>query len=287
MKSVEKAADGLTGSERQEAIWKAATEKYSTYIEDGDMSKIYEMRKVLEATGGDVDKFDKSVRSKVVTAYKKNIGEGGNGAARGALREYLLANGYTEAKISQEIVAKSDTAKEFQKAACAGDENKMYLEMFHLFNAGVQESDIQALYANRTKSIKAGDYSTGEFSAPVNGRISSGFGYRNSPGGIGSTNHKGIDIAVPLNSDVAAADGGKVVSATWSGGYGYMVTIDHGNGRRTQYAHLNGYYVQKGDSVSKGQIIAKSGSTGNSTGPHLHFEVRENGTPVNPMNYLK
>ena len=287
VKSVEKAADGLTGSERQEAIWKAATEKYSTYIEDGDMSKIYEMRKVLEATGGDVDKFDKSVRSKVVTAYKKNIGEGGNGAARGALREYLLANGYTEAKISQEIVAKSDTAKEFQKAACAGDENKMYLEMFHLFNAGVQESDIQALYANRTKSIKAGDYSTGEFSAPVNGRISSGFGYRNSPGGIGSTNHKGIDIAVPLNSDVAAADGGKVVSATWSGGYGYMVTIDHGNGRRTQYAHLNGYYVQKGDSVSKGQIIAKSGSTGNSTGPHLHFEVRENGTPVNPMNYLK
>lgn len=287
VKSVEKAADGLTGSERQEAIWKAATEKYSTYIEDGDMSKIYEMRKVLEATGGDVDKFDKSVQSKVVTAYKKNIGEDGNGAARGALREYLLANGYTEAKISQEIVAKSDTAKEFQKAACAGDENKMYLEMFHLFNAGVQENDIQALYANRTKSIKAGDYSTGEFSAPVNGRISSGFGYRNSPGGIGSTNHKGIDIAVPLNSDVAAADGGKVVSATWSGGYGYMVTIDHGNGRRTQYAHLNGYYVQKGDSVSKGQIIAKSGSTGNSTGPHLHFEVRENGTPVNPMNYLK
>ena len=116
VKSVEIAADGLTGSERQEAIWKAATEKYSTYIKDWDMSKIYEMRKVLEATGGDVDKFDKSVRSKVVTAYKKNIGEGGNGAASGALREYRLANGDTDAKLSQEIVAKSDTAKKFQEA---------------------------------------------------------------------------------------------------------------------------------------------------------------------------
>lgn len=287
VKSVEKAADGLTGSERQEAIWKAATEKYSTYIEDGDMSKIYEMRKVLEATGGDVDKFDKSVRSKVVTAYKKNIGEGGNGAARGALREYLLANGYTEAKISQEIVAKSDTAKKFQEALCLGDEEAEYRALGDLLDAGIYDTELQTLYQNRVKSIDAGDYSTGEMVNPVSGQITSGFGYRNSPGGIGSTNHKGIDIAVPEGTDVAAADGGTITKVDYNGSRGVYVEVTHGNGRKTRYQHLSGYYVQKGDVVKKGQTIAASGNTGHSTGPHLHFEVLEGGTPVNPMNYLK
>lgn len=287
VKSVEKAADGLTGSERQEAIWKAATEKYSTYIEDGDMAKIYEMRKVLEATGGDVDKFDKSVRSKVVTAYKKNIGEGGNGAARGALREYLLANGYTEAKISQEIVAKSDTAKKFQEALCLGDEEAEYRALGDLLDAGIYDTEIQTLYQNRVKSIDAGDYSTGEMVNPVSGQITSGFGYRSSPGGIGSTNHKGIDIAVPEGTDVAAADGGTITKVDYNGSRGVYVEVTHGNGRKTRYQHLSGYYVQKGDVVKKGQTIAASGNTGHSTGPHLHFEVLEGGTPVNPMNYLK
>lgn len=287
VKSVEKAADGLTGSERQEAIWKAATEKYSTYIEDGDMSKIYEMRKVLEATGGDVDKFDKSVRSKVVTAYKKNIGEGGNGAARGALREYLLANGYTEAKISQEIVTKSDTAKKFQEALCLGDEEAEYRALGDLLDAGIYDTELQTLYQNRVKSIDAGDYSTGEMVNPVSGQITSGFGYRSSPGGIGSTNHKGIDIAVPEGTDVAAADGGTITKVDYNGSRGVYVEVTHGNGRKTRYQHLSGYYVQKGDVVKKGQTIAASGNTGHSTGPHLHFEVLEGGTPVNPMNYLK
>ena len=287
LSAVEDAADGLTGKEREEAVWKAATEKYSTYIEDGDMSKIYEMRKVLEATGGDVDKFDKSVQSKVVTAYKKNIGEGGSGAARGALREYLLANGYTEAKISQEIVAKSDTAKKFQEALCLGDEEAEYRALGDLLDAGIYDTEIQTLYQNRVKSIDAGDYSTGEMVNPVSGQITSGFGYRSSPGGIGSTNHKGIDIAVPEGTDVAAADGGTITKVDYNGSRGVYVEVTHGNGRKTRYQHLSGYYVQKGDVVKKGQTIAASGNTGHSTGPHLHFEVLEGGTPVNPMNYLK
>ena len=245
------------------------------------------MRKVLEATGGDVDKFDKSVRSKVVTAYKKNIGEGGNGAARGALREYLLANGYTEAKISQEIVAKSDTAKKFQEALCLGDEEAEYRALGDLLDAGIYDTELQTLYQNRVKSIDAGDYSTGEMVNPVSGQITSGFGYRNSPGGIGSTNHKGIDIAVPEGTDVAAADGGTITKVDYNGSRGVYVEVTHGNGRKTRYQHLSGYYVQKGDVVKKGQTIAASGNTGHSTGPHLHFEVLEGGTPVNPMNYLK
>ena len=287
VKTVEEAADGLTGKERKEAIWKAATENYTAYVAEGDMSKISEMRKVLEAAGGDVDKFDKSVQSKVITNYKKNIGSDGDGRVMRKLREYLLDNGYTEAKISQEIIAKSDTAKEFQKALCTGDEDAEYLALAHLLVAGIYDTEIQTLYQNRVRAIDATDYSTGEFVNPVSGTITSGFGYRSSPGGIGSTNHKGIDIAVAEGTDVAAADGGKVTKTDYNSARGYYVEITHGNGRKTRYQHLKGWYVQTGDVVAKGQTIAASGNTGNSTGPHLHFEVMEGSTYVDPMTYLK
>ena len=121
----------------------------------------------------------------------------------------------------------------------------------------------------------------------MNGEITSGFGGRQSPGGIGSTDHKGIDIGVVTGTSVAAADGGKVSLAGWNGGYGNCVIIDHGNGRQTLYGHLEGYTVQAGDVVGKGQEIGKSGSTGNSTGPHLHFGVKEGGRFVDPMSYFR
>ena len=85
---------------------------------------------------------------------------------------------------------------------------------------------------------------------------------------------------------MAAADSGVVVDADWLGGYGYAVIIDHGNGLSTVYGHNSSLLVSAGQSVSKGQIIAYSGSTGNSTGPHCHFEVRSGGEPVDPMGYL-
>lgn len=282
------AGKGLSGEEKEDEVWSAVTKNYTNYIKAGDTESLKTMRKAYEAVGGDMDRFDDAMLKKTKEYLKKNIGEGGDAKKLAKYREYLIKEySYTEAKISNEIIAKSETAKKFQVSLCEADEDTAVNTLSQLIDAGVSYEDFVQLYENRYKAIKPGDYSTGEMVNPVSGQITSGFGYRNSPGGIGSTNHKGIDIAVPLNSDVAAADGGKVVGASWRGGYGYMVVIDHGNGRRTQYAHLNGYYVQKGDSVSKGQIIAKSGSTGNSTGPHLHFEVRENGTPVNPMNYLK
>lgn len=125
---------------------------------------------------------------------------------------------------------------------------------------------------------------TGSFSWPVSGRITSNFGYRYI---FGSTSyHSGIDIAVPYGTSVKAADGGTVTFSGYKGSYGYLVTINHGNGKVTYYGHNSKLLVSAGDKVYKGQVIAKAGSTGRSTGSHCHFEVRINGTAVNPRSYL-
>lgn len=118
------------------------------------------------------------------------------------------------------------------------------------------------------------------------GKISSGFGYRSSPGGRGSTNHQGVDFATPIGTSIYASSGGTVSASGWSGGYGYMVLITHPDGSKTRYAHLSKCLVSVGQTVSQGEKIALSGNTGQSTGPHLHFEIILNGTPVNPLNYL-
>ena len=122
---------------------------------------------------------------------------------------------------------------------------------------------------------------TGHFIQPANGRLSSNFGRR------WGRQHKGIDIAASYGSDVVAADGGTVVYASYnSSGYGNLVKIDHGNGYVTYYGHNSKLCVSVGDKVYQGQVIAKIGSTGRSTGNHCHFEIRINGTPVNPISYL-
>ena len=122
---------------------------------------------------------------------------------------------------------------------------------------------------------------TGTFAYPARGKITSGFGRR------GQKNHNGIDIALPTGTPVKAADGGTVTFSGRQGTYGYLVIIDHGEGYTSYYGHNSKNLVSKGDKVHKGQTIALSGNTGRSTGPHLHFEVRKFGVPVNPINYLK
>ena len=99
-------------------------------------------------------------------------------------------------------------------------------------------------------------------------------------------NHKGIDFRNPTGTPIYAAEGGTVSTAGWTGGYGYLVIVKHGGGIETYYAHCSSLNVKVGQTVSKGQQVARVGSTGNSTGPHLHFEVRVNGTPVNPIGWL-
>ncbi|MFN0153067.1 MAG: murein hydrolase activator EnvC family protein [Gaiella sp.] len=115
---------------------------------------------------------------------------------------------------------------------------------------------------------------------PVAGPVTSGYGWR------WGRLHEGIDIAVPEGTPVVAAAGGTVLEAGWGGGYGNLVVIDHGNGLATAYAHNSSLAVAPGSTVGQGQVVAYSGNTGSSTGPHVHFEVRVNGGSVDPLGYL-
>lgn len=121
---------------------------------------------------------------------------------------------------------------------------------------------------------------------PTTGPISSGFGWRNAPIEGASETHQGIDIASNIGVPVVAAADGKVVKSGWEAGYGNIVQLDHGNGIETIYGHNSQLVVTTGQSVKKGQLIAYVGSTGVSTGPHVHYEVRVNNSAVDPMKYL-
>lgn len=119
------------------------------------------------------------------------------------------------------------------------------------------------------------------------GRQTSGFGRRKAPTKGASTYHKGVDWAVPTGTAVYASCGGTVAKAGWGSGYGYVVYINHEDGRQTRYGHLSKVLVKAGQSVKQGERIALSGNTGVSTGPHLHFEILINGSQVNPLSYLQ
>jgi murein DD-endopeptidase MepM/ murein hydrolase activator NlpD len=129
-------------------------------------------------------------------------------------------------------------------------------------------------------STGSGTPSASGFIWPVNGAVVSGFGWR------GSRMHEGIDITASSGTPIWAAAAGTVIWASWRGGYGNCVVLDHGNGLATLYAHASAILVGVGQSVGQGETIALVGSTGNSSGPHLHFEVRVNGTAVDPLGYL-
>lgn len=162
-----------------------------------------------------------------------------------------------------------------------------------------EEAQLEALIVERQKEIEAereaarraaGIVGTttapGALSWPVTGTITSPFGYRQNPFGGGTEFHTGLDIAAPMGTTVTAAEGGTIISAGWYGGYGNYILIDHGGGMSTGYGHLSQIFVAAGQQVQKGQAIGAVGSTGMSTGPHLHFEVRLNGKPTDPAAYL-
>lgn len=138
------------------------------------------------------------------------------------------------------------------------------------------------------KVVERGTKIPPNFIKPIKGGlITSYFGYRDRPNVAGATsNHQAVDWATPMGTSVVASCGGTVVKAGWIGSYGYAIYIDHEGGRQTRYAHLSKIQVSVGQKVKQGERIALSGSTGASTGPHIHFELRINGTPVDPLKYL-
>lgn len=162
--------------------------------------------------------------------------------------------------------------------------------------SAAEEAQLEALIREREAELAAQrkaagiagptEGGSGMFAWPVTGTITSPFGWRSNPFGGSPEFHQGLDIAAPSGTTVTAAAGGTVIMAQWYGGYGNYILIDHGGGYSTGYGHLSAIYVSQGQSVSRGQAIGAVGSTGQSTGPHLHFEVRINGKPVDPAPRL-
>ena len=144
------------------------------------------------------------------------------------------------------------------------------------------------LAAQQAAQGKPSNAALGGYIWPVSSRrITSTFGGRASPGGIGSTNHKGIDIGgVGYTTEIHAAKAGTVIVSQYSRSYGNYVVVSHGSGNTTLYAHMSSRKVSVGQYVNQGDVLGITGSTGNSTGPHLHFEITENGTRINPLKYL-
>jgi len=122
---------------------------------------------------------------------------------------------------------------------------------------------------------------------PVRGWVTSHFGWRDSPHGSGKKRHVGLDIAAPVGTPIVAAADGHVIFAAYNKAYGNVMVVDHGYGLTSKYAHCSKFIAQAGDRVKREELIARVGNTGRSTGPHLHFEVREDGVPTNPLKFLR
>ncbi len=169
-----------------------------------------------------------------------------------------------------------------------------------------EEANLEALIAQRQAELEAeraaaerarragqpgppgpATAASGYFQWPVHGPITSPFGWRIHPIAGVRRFHEGIDIAADSGTPIAAAEAGRVIYAGWYGGYGNYISIDHGGGVSTGYGHCSAIYVSVGQDVSRGQAIGAVGSTGYSTGPHLHFEVRINGKPIDPLTRLR
>ncbi|MEH1932902.1 MAG: peptidoglycan DD-metalloendopeptidase family protein [Nostoc sp.] len=207
----------------------------------------------------------------------------------GLIREQLLAQKadyQTQAQSQSELIQRLNSDRLALEAA----QNQLERESKNLevlIQQKVAEArateEAQAKTNSRTSFIMRG---TGIMTYPSDAPTSSPFGWRIHPILGYRRFHAGLDFAASYGSTIRAADSGTVIFAGWYGGYGRAVIINHGNGVTTLYGHTSELYVTEGQAVQRGQAIAAVGSTGFSTGPHLHFEVRRNGTPVDPANYL-
>lgn len=217
-------------------------------------------------------------------------------------RELLSIKEQTEAKQSSAEQLMGEKSRELEKYQNQISANESQLASYEA-DIQAQEAKIKAIEAElkrQEEEAKKQAEAQGQTYKPVSignisfiwpcpssSRITSGFGDRSSPTEGASTNHKGIDIGAAAGSDIVAASGGTVTISTYSYSAGNYIMINHGGGVSTVYMHCSKLLVSEGDTVKQGQVIAKVGSTGYSTGPHLHFGVRLNGSYVNPSNYVR
>lgn len=223
-------------------------------------AQLEEDKRQLDALAAEAEKTQKEIAAKKAEQQKVLDAAKSNKAAAAQMEQDLNAQLASVRNLIQQRLAAAEAARQ---AAQQGSSDEG--------GGGSDDNYVQG---------------TGAMGWPCSGPITSPFGYRTHPIFGTTIFHAGIDIGVDYGTPIHAADSGVVVYSGWISGYGNAVIIDHGGGVSTLYGHNQSLAVSEGQSVSKGSVIAYAGSTGNSTGPHCHFEVDVNGSPVNPMGYL-
>lgn len=227
----------------------------------------------LKNKEGEVEGKSNSLVQKVLTTFKTALGIASPSKEMKALGEYSM-DGFLDGLSAENMIAFANGIVEDIKEAFAN--KKFSLQgAVEFIGSGAMEF---------LKSIGVGGASMGDLTSPLSGSITSEFGNRIHPITGEEKFHAGIDIGASEGTPVGAAGAGEVTTAGWYGGYGNAVIIDHGNGLESLYGHLSAIMVSVGDLVSQMQTIGLVGSTGNSTGPHLHFELRQDGSPIDPSD---
>lgn len=219
-------------------------------------------KRQLDALAAEAEKTRQEIAKKKAEQQKVLDAAKSNKAAAAQMEQDLNAQLASVRNLIQQRLAAAEAARQAAQQQAASDDEG---------GGGSDDNYVQG---------------TGAMGWPCSGPITSPFGYRTHPIFGTTIFHAGIDIGVDYGTPIHAADSGVVVYSGWISGYGNAVIIDHGGGISTLYGHNQSLAVSEGQSVSKGSVIAYAGSTGNSTGPHCHFEVDVNGSPVNPMGYL-
>ncbi len=198
--------------------------------------------------------------------------------------ESLAEDAYQTADTISEALASAglEIDVDYGKADVGGP--LVVLDKSQVFDARVRELDAALRMLDTVKGQARGL----PISNPAPGRpVSSSFGVRRDPIIGTAALHSGMDFRAGIGTAIRATASGTVVSAGWAGGYGRMVEVDHGKGFTTRYAHMSEILVTPGDTIERGTIVGKTGSSGRSTGPHLHYEVRKNGTALDPLRFIK
>ena len=225
-------------------------------------AQLEEDKRQLDALAAEAEKTRQEIAKKKAEQQKVLDAAKSNKAAAAQMEQDLNAQLASVRNLIQQRLAAAEAARQAAQQQAASDDEG---------GGGSDDNYVQG---------------TGAMGWPCSGPITSPFGYRTHPIFGTTIFHAGIDIGVDYGTPIHAADSGVVVYSGWISGYGNAVIIDHGSGISTLYGHNQSLAVSEGQSVSKGSVIAYAGSTGNSTGPHCHFEVDVNGSPVNPMGYL-
>lgn len=225
-------------------------------------AQLEEDKRQLDALAAEAEKTRQEIAKKKAEQQKVLDAAKSNKAAAAQMEQDLNAQLASVRNLIQQRLAAAEAARQVAQQQAASDDEG---------GGGSDDNYVQG---------------TGAMGWPCSGPITSPFGYRTHPIFGTTIFHAGIDIGVDYGTPIHAADSGVVVYSGWISGYGNAVIIDHGGGISTLYGHNQSLAVSEGQSVSKGSVIAYAGSTGNSTGPHCHFEVDVNGSPVNPMGYL-